>query len=1321
MIKGLLPLFVMGWVSFAAFAGTLETGFADPPHVTKPWCYWYWFNDNISKEGITHDLEAMARVGIGEALMANIFQPDYPAGNVKVLSEEWWSLVEHTIREGGRVGVDIGLFNCPGWSMSGGPWIRPEQSMRHLVSSEVRVTGPSAFAQRLPQPKPQFQDVAVLAFPAPQGDADSLASHAPKVTCTPVVADADKWVDGRFDAAVAFPPGAGQSGKTLFVEINVAEPFTARSLAVHPAGEAFGADCVLEAESADGTWQTLRTFKFDRSNMNPGVGPMPNGPVTVSFAPTLASKFRLAFSRLYFGRLQGSALSAQATLSEIELSGAARLEAVVEKQLGKMHPTPMPAWDSYQWPTPPEPDSATLTVPIGDVRDISAQLAADGTLRWDVPPGKWVILRTGMAPTGIKNTPASSEATGLEVDKMNRAAAKVHFDAFIGQVLRRMPAADRKAFKHVVADSYEVGSENWTDGFADTFRTRYGYDPKPWLPVLTGRLVGSADQSERFLWDLRRLVADRISADYVGGLRELCHEHGLKLWLENYGHWGFAGEFLQYGGQSDCVAGEFWTVKGLGSIEVRAATSCANTYGKPIAAAESFTSGPKFQTSPWGLKALGDWAFCEGINHFVLHVFLHQPWDERKPGVNAPWPTEFNRHNTWFDAGGAWVDYVRRCSFLLQQGNRIADVAYFVGEDAPKMTGTRQPELPPGRDFDYINAEVIQQSLSVKNGLLSLPHGTTYRVLVLPERTAMRPELVRKIRDLVKAGATVLGPPPTRSPSLKNYPQCDVEMRKLTAELWGDARRTASGEQKVGKGRVIWGKGLSEVLGDAGVEPDFMSETRLRYTHRLAGDTDIYFVANPSSEAVASTASFRVRGKTPALWRPTDGRIERLSVYDDADGVINLPLHLGPNGSVFVVFNPPGLRAANRIVSVTRNGEAVLDTKVRLPQESEVPSACKAVTNNFTFAVWAKPLVSTPLLAEANRVVCSEPRNDVITPPPGSSFGDSRHAGCGLSVACNGVMVFESAETCFAPVLTHGVSLTQWTHVTVVYHDGQPSLYLNGKFAHTGLRSAFLVHPGIGHGVGVMPFRGEFGNCQQFARPLSEAEVMELASTMPCPTAPTHPNSIDVVRGSEGGAEACVWQAGDYVLQMADGKQQAFSVPSLTPPLAISGPWEVTFDPKWLALGDGGQNAEDGVYTFETLQDWTQRSETGIKYYSGTAVYRKTFDLPSSVLSPLSSVFLDLGTVRDLATVRLNGQRLGTLWLAPWCVDITAAARVGENLLEIEVVNPWNNRLVADANLPPEKRLTFLLSSVVGKGAPLLPAGLLGPVTVQSAQRVVVK
>lgn len=1255
---------LLGAFTLTVSAASLEDGFRQPPEQTKPWCYWYWISDNISKEGLTRDLEAMARVGIGGALIGNVVDKDAPLGTVRIFSDEWWAALEHAIREGGRVGVQIGVFNGPGWSQSGGPWITPKQAMRYVVSSETRVKGPAKFAGKLPVPKEPFEDIAVLAFPAPRADATRLSALSPRVRCSPAVEQAAVLADGDPATGVAFPEGAALKGKPFTVDLETTQPFTARTLLLYPHDGLFKVKCSLQATDDQGHFAAVREFELDRRGSSPehqvNVGPMIKGPAVISFPPCTSKRFRLVVTDL----------AGKGGLAEIELTGAARLERFVEKQLGKMFPQPLPLWDAYLWPPAPEPDQPDFAVARDRIIDLRGKLAADGTLRWDVPEGEWVILRTGMTPTGAVNHPTTVEGKGPECDKMSRAAIATHFDGFVGKLLARMPAASRRALRRVVIDSYEVGSENWTDGFGEDFQKTYGYNPTPWLPVLTGRIVGSAEQSDRFLWDLRRLVADRVGRDYVGGLRDLCHRHDLRLWLENYGHWGFPGEFLQYGGQTDELGGEFWVRDGanwpLGSVELRAASSAANIYGKPVVSAEAFTSGiAPFQLTPAALKARGDWAFCEGINHFVLHVYIHQPWEDRRPGVNAWFGTEFNRHNTWFDSGRAWVDYLRRCSFLLQQGTRVADVAYFIGEDAPKMTGVRQPELPPGCDFDFINAEVILDKLSVKNGLLTLPHGTTYRALVLPELTTMRPEVLRKIVALSKAGAKVVGPAPKRSPSLHNYPRCDEEVQRLAAELRTETRLDTP--------------------------PDFQSEKPLRFTHRRSGNADIYFVANPEALEIVTKAAFRVSGKAPELWCPVTSRVTRPTVYDEANGTVNLPLHLGPHGSVFVVFREPA--DASRIVAVTRNGEPLLDTKWTPPVQ---PEAAPATPGNFTIAVWAKPAADTTLTAEANKGTSglSGPRNDAIYPPHGNTFGGAGHAGSGLAVGRNGVVVLEHGASYFAPVLVQAVPLADWTHVAVVYRDSQPSLYLNGVLAHRGLQSGHAVHAPSGADA---KFRGELGSLESIPRALNDAEITQLMKTTPRPGEALPASAIELARDG-----AFAWQAGAYELKTSTGKTRTLNVASVPAPQELTGPWEVRF-------------ASQKV-TFDKLEDWTSRPEETIRHYSGKAVYRKTFDAPRSMLHA-ARLFLDLGKVRDLAAVRLNGKDLGTLWLAPWRMDITDAVRPGRNELEIEVANTWNNRLIGDRSLPPDQRRTFITKDSLPKNAPLLPAGLLGPVRLQAAAR----
>ncbi|RYD83957.1 MAG: glycoside hydrolase family 2, partial [Sphingobacteriales bacterium] len=299
-------------------------------------------------------------------------------------------------------------------------------------------------------------------------------------------------------------------------------------------------------------------------------------------------------------------------------------------------------------------------------------------------------------------------------------------------------------------------------------------------------------------------VADRVAYDYVGGLRDISHENGLTTWLENYGHWGFPGEFLQYGGQSDEIGGEFWSEGSLGDIENRAASSSAHIYGKTRVSAESFTcAGAPFSRYPALMKQRGDRFFTEGINNTLLHVYISQAYEDKAPGVNAWFGNEFNRKNTWFYDMDIFLQYIKRCNMMLQQGKYVADIAYFISEDAPKMTGTQNPKMPQGYSFDYINGEVIKTRLKVKDGKLVLPDGMQYSILVLPQMTTMRPGLLQKIKDLVEDGAVVLGPKPQTSPSLQGYPAADKDVQKLADELWGDINGSSVKTHKLGKGMIM--------------------------------------------------------------------------------------------------------------------------------------------------------------------------------------------------------------------------------------------------------------------------------------------------------------------------------------------------------------------------------------------------------------------------------------------------------------------------------------------------------------------------------------
>lgn len=845
---------------------SIEQGFRSIPDSVQTGVYWYWISDNISKEGVERDLEAMKVAGINRAFIGNIGIDGIPYGDHKLLSSEWWEVLHAALKKATELNIEIGIFNSPGWSQSGGPWVKSSQAMRYLASSDTIVAGPGRMQLTLPSVGKDEQDVCVIAYPA-----------------------LDKPVAEK---SWAINKKSGQSSSSVLVFDKEA---TVRTL-IYQVNTPFKTTAKLWVKK-EGKEELLRQFVIDRSNPALNVGFVPYAPVVISLPETSASQFRLEMSE------EGEAAG------NVTLTSSPMMERYPEKSLAKMFQTPLPMWDDYLWEKQPAVSDASLMVSPDAIKNVT-EFSKNGVLDWEVPEGKWVIRRMAMLPTGVTNSPATPEATGPEIDKMSKKHVAFHFDAFIGDILKRIPEADRKTFKVVVQDSYETGGQNWTDDMISVFKERYGYDPVPYLPVLEGTVVGNPDISDRFLWDLRRLIADRVSYDYVGGLRDVCHQHGLTTWLENYGHWGFPGEFLQYGGQSDEIAGEFWSEGSLGDIENRAASSCGHIYGKRRVWAESFTSGgPAFGRYPYQMKQRGDRFFTEGINSSLLHVYIHQPFEDREPGLDAWFGNEFNRKNTWFSQMDVFTGYLKRCNFMLQRGDYVADVAYFIGEDAPKMTGICTPELPAGYSFDYINGEVLLQRASVEDGRIVLPSGMKYRLLVLPQLETMRPEILQKIKELLQAGACVIGPAPKYSPSLSDYPAADRKVQALASELWGDQTESV---RTIGKGRLFMpATSLQPVLEALNVKPDMRvnSGTPVLFIHRATDEGDIYFISNQSENPVDINPSFRVAGKLPELWNPLTAEIRLLPEFTCADGVTTVPVRLEGFESSFIIFRKKGTPA----------------------------------------------------------------------------------------------------------------------------------------------------------------------------------------------------------------------------------------------------------------------------------------------------------------------------------------------------------------------------------------------------------------------------
>jgi len=1157
--------------AMAAAPADLDKPFASPPEAARPWVYWFWLNSNLTREGITADLEAMKRVGIGGVLIMEVDQ-GAPRGPVAFMGPEWRALFTHVVAEAQRLGLEVNMNNDAGWNGSGGPWIKPEQSMQKIVWSETKVDGPKRFEGVLPPPKANhgfYRDIAVLAFQTP-GDFRI-----------------DK-IEGKAEFGRAyFPPDAPHAQ--------------------------LAADLVIPRD---------RMVDLTAQQLAPGDSPG----------------------------------------------------------------------------------------------------AISGRLAWDVPAGKWTVLRIGHTSTGAMCGPAPASGAGLECDKLSKEGIEAHFAGMMGKLIEDVGPAAGHALAATHIDSWEIGTQNWTPLMREEFRKRRGYDPLRYLPAVTGRAVESLEVSERFLWDLRQTISDLLVENYAGHMATLARQHGMRLSIEAYDG---PCDDLTYAGRADEPMCEFWM--GGGRFETcKEMSSAAHTYGRRIVGAESFTADDheRWLHHPATIKSLGDRAFCDGVNRFVFHRYAMQPWLNPKPGMTmGPWGLHYERTQTWWEQSAPWHEYLARCQFLLRQGLFVADICYLQPEAAPQgFHGHNRT----GYDYDNCTAEVVLSRLSVKDGRLVLPDGMSYRLLVLPPVTTMTPLLLRKVKELVEAGATVIGPRPLKSPSLSDYPKCDEEVKQLADELWGDCDGKTVKEHACGNGRVVWGLTPEEVLAKTGVTPDFKAGPFVRWIHRRVDGAEVYFVASSHQQPVETVCEFRVTGKRPEFWQPETGRIQPAPAYDEAAGCTRIPVRFEPSGSVFVVFRGGAAPPSERIVSVARDGRELLSLAAGPAQNRDVAST-------FTMTAWVKPEADTALPAETNAGVTALQldRNDVLYPPPGHEVYGDGHAGAGIAAGRNGVCVDEHGANYFPAVLVYAAPLTNWTHIAVVYRDGTPSLYLGGKLVRKGLKGPLTVHPGVGvpHGRSVAPFKGHVAGLQQFDRALTEAEIAQLAAKPPAAGEPDSGPAIDLASGD-------VWRPGAYVLKTADGKTRQFQVAALPEPLTVAGPWELRFPPNW--------GAPERV-TLDTLISWPEHADTGVKYFSGTAVYSKTVNVPQDLPAKDRRLYLDLGKVQVMAEVRLNGKSLGILWKPPYRVDVTGAVKAGDNTLEVKVTNLWVNRLIGDEQLPedskrnpngtlaawppwllegkssPTGRFTFTSWRLWKKGEPLLESGLLGPVTLRAAARIEAK
>ena len=954
-------------------AGTIEQDFQNPPIPVRPYVWWHWMGANVSKEGITKDLESMKASGIGGATIFNMpsgLTPfdsridNLPWPEITYRSPKWWEMVEFATAEAKRLGLELGMHNCVGYSATGGPWITPELSMQKNVMSTTKVNGPCDYAAVLPQPaavRDYYRDIAVIAVPV-----------------------------------------------------------------------------VKTATSVD-----------------PGV-----------------------------------------------------------------------------------------------ILDLSLNMDKDGKLTWQAPAGSWVVYRIGHTSTGKGPGPCPEDVkNALECDKMSPEASRFHFENVIKPLKEHLGKDFGHTFKHLTLDSFEAGAASWTPRFREEFRKRKGYDPVMRMPGLGSRtvqegktrrtvwtlVIGSVDQNERFKWDFEDVIRQLyLESNFVQGAR-MMEAEGIQMNFEPYG-----GQFDTMDGAATAQIpmGEFWT-GGAGGILGNIAPA-ARAAGRKIVGAEAFTGRPavsQYTEDPAFLKVCGYGTYASGVNRLVFHTWVHQPFgDAFKPGYSmAGWGTHFGRNQTWAEPGKAYFSYLGRTQALLQRGEGVGEFLALDSSPASADAITR--------------TMLLRGDVRVENRELVLASGRRYPFLALPQGKQMLPEVARKLRELVRAGAVVVGSKPESSPSLSGYPSCDEEVRRIADELWG-----------VGEGKITGGT-VEDYMRKSGFAPllSLSGKGRIRTTVRRDGETWIFFLSNAGDVASEVTPSFKVQGRQPEIWNAEDGTCFPATLWREVGGRTEVPLVLGARQSLFVVFRNP-VQPGDHPVGISLAGDK--------------------------------------------------------NPVPAWGF-----------------------------------------HAT---GEGRVSLLFSRS---------------------------------------STGEIL-----------------------------------------FSSGNRQPVSV-AVSAPLAVEGAWDVAFAP---GLSAPAQTA------FPKLVSWSENADPGIRYFSGTAVYRKTIEIPSGFMAKGTRLMLNLGNVGNLASVKVNGVDLGVCWYAPFTCDITRAVKPGRNSLEIDVTNTWANRLIGDEQEPPDMewkpsaiswytgkllakfpdwfvkgeprpskgRKTFCTWNYFTKDSPLYPAGLIGPVVVQALPEI---
>lgn len=963
---------------------------------------------------------------------------------------------------------------------------------------------------------------------------------------------------------------------------------------------------------------------------------------------------------------------------------------------------------NHLYPTAKEiPETAIIKKK--NIIDLTHKVSNEGVLKWNAPKGEWIILRIGHTPTAKTNHPAPVSGNGLECDKMSTKAVDLYWQKGVQPLLDVLDDLVGTVVKNCVIDSYEVGTTNWTQGFDNQFKDLRGYDPTFYLPSLAGYYVESSEITERFLWDYRRTIGDLIANNYYGHFRKLSHKNGLKLAVEPY--WG-PFDSMQVGAQGDIVMCEFWSGGHPFFDSPKFVSSIAHINGNSIVGAESFTGIGGWDDHPADLKSIGDSAWAEGINRFIFHTYVHQPWDVG-PGLALSYHgTDFNRLNTWWHQSKSFMDYIARSQYLLQQGKNVADFLVFTGEASPNNAFLIPEIKAAGYDYDLIGYNNLMD-LQVENKKLLTKASSFYSVLVVPENKWMRPETLKKLKELADAGATILGSPPKQSPSLAGYPKADRRVRQMAEELWSSRKVTALS--------------IPAYLDTTTLPPDVSFENKdsnpIRFIHRKVEDNDIYFLANAKKESYTSRIKFRIVGKRPELWNPMNGEVIKPAIWKNhSDGTISLPITLEAEGSIFVVFKPNSSNTQHLVNVETKLEEPAPDPLSNLKiikaeygtflQEgiADITDLVAAAVkdNQLSFRVTRKFCDCDPAMGYnktfrmryqlGERILETRAKEreyvTIISDKPirilGALFGKFK------------------PETKGVPEQYPIADVTETIKEKV--NQGQLKILVQDKLAkpstqNYGISPSLRIH----FSVNGIPTN----------RIIKKGNLLNLSQE--------HPKENILYD-----KEALTWVSpfpGKIVYEKSNGIIEEKKLDHVPDPILLNKDWSVNFLSKKETL------------FMKDLYSWPSSADDEIKYFSGTALYSKTFTLPEHALASDLSFDLELGDVQVMAEVIVNDIPFGVLWKAPYTVKIDSALKQGTNTIKLKVTNLWVNRLIGDEQLPPDviytedrlkqfpkwlnrinerptSRVSFYSWKHWYKNDLLRPSGLLGPVKIRIYKKI---